>query len=147
MASRMSAGTKARRLRDCSGKPAIARRPRHSALCWRRLQGAYLYRRRNRVRDTRQWLHHRYLVSIASTVFPSGTRARKTSVKRFLCHVPFGLYFLRVDGYLHAIGRQKVVARLGHCGREQRINLRDRRQDGTVRIPSSESLLHRFVFI
>ena len=58
-----------------------------------------------------------------------------------------GLRFLRVDGNLHAVGRQKVVAGLDHRGREQRAALPDRHQDGTVWFCASESLLHRSVFI
>jgi len=72
--------------------------------------------------------------------------------KRFLvsrspCYVAVGLHFLRVDGYLHSLNRQKVVARLDHRGREQCAHLPDRHQDGTVWFRSSQSLLHRSVFL
>ena len=54
---------------------------------------------------------------------------------------------MRVDGNLHAVGRQKVVARLGRRGCEQRADLPDWHQDGAVWFRPSESLLHRSVFI
>jgi len=42
------------------------------------------------------------------------------------CRVAVELHFLRVDGYLHALGRQKIMASLDHRGREQCAHLPDR---------------------
>ena len=63
------------------------------------------------------------------------------------CYVAIGLYFLPINSSLHSIGRQKVVARLGSGRGEQRADLPDRFQDGTVWVHPSQSLLHRFVFL
>jgi hypothetical protein len=63
------------------------------------------------------------------------------------CYVAIGLHFLPIDSSLHSIGRQKVVARLGRGRGEQRADLPDWFQDGTVRVHPSQSLLHRSVFL
>jgi hypothetical protein len=72
---------------------------------------------------------------------------QKKSVFRWPCYVAVGLHFVRVDGYLHVVGRQKIVARLDHRWRKQCAHLPDRHQDLTVWFRSSESLLYRSVFI
>src|SRR5215475_5693550 len=64
-----------------------------------------------------------------------------------LPHVALGLHILRVDGHLNAVGRQKVVARLGRRGCKQCAYLPDWHQDGTIWFRPSESLLHRAVLI
>lgn len=62
-------------------------------------------------------------------------------------YLAVGLHFVHVDGYLHAVGRQKIVARLDHRWRKQCAHLPDRHQDCTVWFRSSQSLLYRSVFI
>jgi len=64
-----------------------------------------------------------------------------------LSHVALGLHFLRVDGHLHPVGRQKVVARLGRRGCKQCAYLPDWHQDGTIWFRPSKSVLHRAVLI
>jgi hypothetical protein len=48
--------------------------------------------------ETRQWLHHRYLVSPAPLVFLCWCTRKKESGFAVPCHVAVGLHFLRVDG-------------------------------------------------
>jgi hypothetical protein len=80
-------------------------------------------------------------------VFPCPYTSAEALGSATLSHVAVGLHFLRVDGDLDPVGRQKVVARLDRRGCEQCAYLSDWYQDGTVWLRSSESLLHRALLI